>query len=147
MLHQVRGLLMSLDAVWQSQEDVLGCRRGKAELAVRVLADLEPFVIGSPGQPVEAPDRPHPVRGEAEDVRLSRANAGVRVRFRPEPLVRADHRVGPGAQLGKLSDGVIANGLLDEVDVVLAECPEVAERLRNRPAAVRVEPEPRRRAE
>ena len=42
---------------------------------------------------------------------------------------------------------MVAHGLLDEVDVVLAQRPEVPQRLRDRPAPVRVEPQPGTRAE
>ena len=42
---------------------------------------------------------------------------------------------------------MIAHGLLDEVDVVLLERAKVANRLRKRPASVRVEAEPRACAE
>ena len=92
MLHQVRSLLMAFDAVRQRQHDVMRGRRGEPELAVRVLADLQPFVLGDPGEPVKAPDRPDPVRREAEDVGLARTDARVRVGLRPEALVRAERR-------------------------------------------------------
>ena len=134
VLHQVGGLLVALDAVWQRQHDVMARRGGEAELAVGVLADLQPFVMRDPGEPVEAADRPDPVRREAVDVGLPRTDARVRLGLRPQALVRADHRRGAGAQLGELPDRVIAHGLLDEVDVVRGERSEVPERLRHRPA-------------
>ena len=140
MLHQVCRLLMPFDAVRQGQDDMMAGRGGEAELAVGVLADLETFVVREPGEPLEAADRPDPVGREAVDVGVARSDARVRIGLRPQPFVGADSRLDAGPHLAELAHGVIANGLLDEVDVVLGHRSEVPERLRNRPGSVRVEP-------
>src|SRR5207245_2556814 len=106
------------------------------------LADQQALVGREPRQPVEAPDRSDPVRREAIDIGLSRSDPGVRVRLRPQALVRADGDIDAPAELAELPHRVVAHGLLDEVDVARGHRSEVPKRLWNRPAPVRVDSEP-----
>ena len=116
---------MPFDAVWQRQDDMMACRGREAQLAVGVLADLEALVVREPREPLEAPDRPDPVGREAVDVGVARPDASVRLGLLPQAFVRADRRLGARPYLGELAHWVIANGLLDEVDVVGCERSEV----------------------
>ena len=58
VLHQVRRLLVARHAVGERQHDVMRRRRRDAELAVRVLADLQPLELGHPGEALEAGSEP-----------------------------------------------------------------------------------------
>src|SRR6266540_1449777 len=147
VLHQVRSLLMPLDAVGQGQDDMMAGCRGEPKLPVGVLADLKPFEVRQPGESVKTPDRSDPVGREAIDICVSRPDVGVDVCLRPETFVGADSRVDPGAHLCKLPYWVIPDRLLDEIDVVLAHSSEIPQSLWNRPASVRIEPEPGPRTE
>ena len=73
-----------------STQVVAGGRRD-AELAVRVLADLQPLEVRDVRETLERAERADPVRAEAVHVGLPRDDARVRVGLAPEPLVRA-HR-------------------------------------------------------
>src|SRR6476619_5070931 len=102
-----------------------GCR-GEPELPVRVLADLQPFEMREPRESVKAADRSDPVGREAIDICVPRSDASVDVSLRPEALVGANGHRGAGAYLRQLADGMLADRLLHEVDVVFAQSSQVS---------------------
>ncbi len=115
VLHQVCGLLMAFDAVGQGQDDMLTGSRGEAELTVRVLADLKPFVVRQPGKPVKAPDRSD-LLAHCPEVPQSLWNRPGSVRVEPKPGPRAE----------RLPHGRDHLQVLRVVQADLCHCPGVA---------------------
>ena len=145
--HHLRRLLIALDGVRQRQQHVLAGGGRDAELAVGVLADLQALQLGDVREPRERAQRADPGGREAEHVGLAGADARVRVGLRPEALVRAHGDRRAPAHLAQVPDRRLAHGLLDEVDVVLGQPLQHAQRLRHGPVRVDVESQAWARAE
>jgi hypothetical protein len=145
--HHLRRLLVSVDPVRQGEQDVLARGGRDAELAVSVLADLQALQLGHVREPRERAERADPGGRQAVDIGFAGGDAGVGIRLRPEALVRAHRDRRAPAHLSELAERRLAHGLLDEVDVVLGESLEHAQRLRHRPVGVDVESQLGARAE
>src|SRR5258707_12050259 len=93
VLHHLRGLLMAGRGVGHREHEVLTRRRGKAELAVGMLAHQQALEVSGPGERVEPPDGADPIGAETEIIAATALDDAVGICGAPESLVGAErHR-------------------------------------------------------
>src|SRR5438132_48952 len=125
---------------------MMGCCRGDAELAVRMLDDPEPFEVSRLAEVLEPGKGADPVGTETIDVGRAPADLPVGVLGRPESLVGTDRYGSPCAHFLHAGSRVGPDRLFDEVNSVRIQPGQVPERLVHRPGAIGIQADLRARA-